>query len=292
VERFRVRIALPAGLALVKATALKQPPGIAPLVTLVEGAAHVLWDMERKAASENVYEFETVTTVLETKKDLALESKAVLTTEIAGQGALELDERVTIAVQAKGRLLKYLPSIYDEDDLMGRLLMLFESFLKPIEKQINTQHYYFDPQMTPPEFLKWLAAWMGMVLDEDISEQQQRKLLSEASRLYKLRGTRQGLKAYLEIITNGKVEISEHFSENFRLGPESYLGPGIALGKDNIPNTFGVKVKLPLPKGSPAEEEKKRWLLLWERKTQALIEAEKPVHSGYDLSLEYDPELA
>jgi phage tail-like protein len=210
---------------------------------------------------------------------------------LSAQPDLYLEERVSVAIKAKGRLLKYLPSIYHEDDLMGRLLMLFESFLAPIEKQIDTQQYYLDPQMTPMEFLDWLASWLGVELDADISEKQRRRLLVEASRLYKLRGTRQGLIEYLEIISGGRVEIVEHFSENFRLGPQSFMGPGIALGKENIPNTFGVKVWIPPLPGAVSEAEKNRWKLLWERKTQAIIDAEKPVHSGYDLSLEYDPEL-
>jgi phage tail-like protein len=225
-----------------------------------------------------------------------VEAKAVLSAQpakaegeaSASAEALYLDKRVAVAIKSKGRLMKYLPSIYHEDDLMARLLMLFDSFLAPIEKQINTQEYYLDPHLTPPEFLDWLASWLGLTLDADISDRQRRHLLHEAARLYKMRGTRQGLIDYLEIVTGGKVEIVEHFSENFRLGAESFLGPGIALGKENIPNTFGVKLFLPPLHGGASEDEKLRYKTLWERKTQAIIDAEKPVHSGYDLSLEYD----
>jgi phage tail-like protein len=290
-EQFTARITLPPGLSLQKALAVSQPIGVMPIITADEGSTHVIWNVQRQADSPNVFEYQTETVVLPTERDEFLDCRAVLSAEPADAEPIYLDERVSVAVKTKGRLLKYLPSIYHDDDLMSRLLMLFESFLAPIEKQINTQQYYLDPRMTPPEFLNWLSSWVGLVLDEDITEQRRRRLLVEAARLYRLRGTRRGLVEYLEIISGGKVEVVEHFSENFCLGPESFMGPGIALGKENIPNTFGVRLLLPPLRGDVSEEEKARWRMLWERKTQAIIEAEKPVHSGYDLSLEYDPDL-
>jgi phage tail-like protein len=288
--QFTARITLAPGLALVNAKAAGRPGGGMPAVTIDEGTTMVIWNVERPAAGPCRFEFQTEVSILAVEKDCMVESTAVLSAE-PNSGMIYLQKPVAVAVKAQGRLMQYLPSIYHEDGLMARLLMLFDSFLAPIEKQINTQQYYLDPRMTPAQFLDWLASWLGLTLDPDISEQQRRKLVQEAARLYKLRGTRRGLVEYLEIISGGKVEIVEHFSENFRLGPESYMGPGIALGKENIPNTFAVKVLLsPLP-DEVSEEEKKRNRLLWERKTQAIIDAEKPVHSGYDLSLDYDSRL-
>ena len=289
--RFRVRITVPVGLALVSTRAMNQPSGMMPVIALDEGVSHVLWDMEREPGSPMAYVYETETTVLPLAEDAFLEGKAVLSADPVGSDAIYLDERVTVAIKAKGRFIKYLPNIYHEDQLMARLLMLFESFLAPIEKQINGQENYLDPRLTPPEFLGWLGSWLGLVMDEDLPEHQRRSLIQEAAGLYKKRGTRQGLIDYIEIVSGGKVEISEHFSDNFFLGPDTIMGPGIALGKNNVPNTFGVTLFLPPLPAVASQQEKDRGKLLWERKACAIIEAEKPVHSGYELFIEYDPKL-
>ena len=286
-EQFAVRITLPPGMTLISTKSFGKLGRSGPVITQDEGATHIIWNLQKAQGTAQVYEYETAACILALQGDVYLDGVAVLSAQLPDEQMIFLSERVSIVVKAKARTLQYLPSIYHEDELMARLLMLFESFLNPIEKQIDTQEYYLDPQMTPPQFLDWLAAWVGLKLDADISDQRRRLLLKESARLYKIRGTRQGLIEYLEIICGGKVEIVEHFSENFRLGAESYMGPGIALGKENIPNTFGVKVVLPELPDEVNEGEKKRNLLIWERKTQAIIDAEKPVHSGYELSLEY-----
>ncbi|PJF45913.1 MAG: hypothetical protein CUN48_16470, partial [Candidatus Thermofonsia Clade 3 bacterium] len=69
------------------------------------------------------------------------------------QTLLTRSQGLTVDVPLKARYLKHLPGIYESDELMSRLLMLFESFWAPIEQQITHLHYYFDPRMTPARLL-------------------------------------------------------------------------------------------------------------------------------------------
>jgi phage tail-like protein len=288
---FRMRITLPDGVTYSDCRAVNQPQGTMPLFSYADGVTHLIWDVVRESGQPADYEYWVKAVVSPTTVDCSLDSKAVFTTEEAGDQSLYIEEIVRISVTAKGRYLKYLPSIYQEDELMGRFLMLFESFLAPIEMQIEKNANYYDPRLAPAEFLPWLASWTGIVLDSQLPEKTRRKLLNASPSLFRKRGTRQGLQDYLEIFTGGKAQIIEHFSENFYLGPSAFLGPGIAFGSGNVPNTFMVNLSIPPNPAAMSAEDLHKDKLLVERKVASIIESEKPAHTGYELHVEIDPNL-
>jgi len=84
---------------------------------------------------------------------------------INSKGQIVASENIRVAVHPKGSYLNHLPEIYHDQDFVGRYLMLFESFWKPINQQINQIYLYFDPSFTPSEFLPWLGSWLGVVWD-------------------------------------------------------------------------------------------------------------------------------
>jgi phage tail-like protein len=123
--------------------------------------------------------------------------------------------------------------------------MLFESFWKPIDRQIEQIDQYFDPDLTPPAFLPWLASWVGMPLDSTLPLERVRELLKNARMLFQCRGTLHALKTYLEIYTTGQVSIIARQASNLVLGPSSMLGMETALGTSNQPNTVSITLTLP-----------------------------------------------
>lgn len=188
-------------------------------------------------------------------------------------------EIVPIAVCAHGQYMQYLPALYEQqDDFLARFLMLFESFWAPLEQQIDHLYTYFDVKVTPPHFLKWLATWFDLALSERWSEQQQRALLTEIVQLYHQRGTRRGLQRYLELLTGGKVQITEFIAHQFRIGASARLGTGIAVGRQGAPFTFAVHVTLPT--STQAEQQTHQII-------ESIINAEKPVHTTYQLTIDY-----
>jgi phage tail-like protein len=309
---FALRITLPAGLILDDYRALTDPEHPPPLITWDEGRNHLNWQVDRECAAGDRYEYQAVAHAEPTNEDRVLESRAVVSAQAEDRQAIWNEESVTVVVVAKGQYVQYLPAIYEDDELMGRFLMLFESFWAPIEKQIDSLPCYFDPRLTPPEFLPWLASWIDLVLDEQWPEERRRELLRSAVSLYRKRGTPGGLEDYLEIYTGTRPEVIEHRAQNFRLGPAGQLGQGIALGTDNIPHTFTVRLKLPLAEyrfggvstslsgsgaSSSARRERERHAfgeaqqeLARRRKIEAIIEAQKPAHTRFNLQLEVDPE--
>jgi len=286
---FTLRVTLPRELTLVD---YHGPNGHAlPRVTRHEGANNVIWHVDGHAGEPTWYEYRVVATVAPVIEPVVVESRALVTAEMEGETAVRATETVRVAVLPQGQYLDYLPAIYRDDDLMGRFLMLFESFWAPISDQIDSLPNYFDPLMAPPEFLPWLASWINLVLDERWPIDKRRRLLAAAVPLYRKRGTRQGLEEYLEIYSGARPHIVEHRAHNFRLGKEARLGPGIALGKGNEPHTFTVVLRLPVvstaegPDGSPCEDQIRRHHI------EAIIEAEKPAHTGYHLLIESEEEL-
>jgi phage tail-like protein len=282
-----LQVSLPAGLVLGDYQA---PPGLGdrlPVVALDDGRRYLIWNVAKELPAGTTWEYRVQAQVAPTQHDLTLESRALVS--VPGTDA-EAEEKVAVAVLAKGRYLNHLPALYQADEMMGRFLMLFESFWGPIEGQIDNEALYFDPRMTPPDFLPWLASWLNLVLDEHLPEKRQRRLIQSAVSLYRRRGSKQGLIDYLEIYTGGQADITEHRAKDFRLGPEARLGPGIALGKGNQPHAFTVALRLPSVTSRAGDENGRARQEAERRRTiEAIIEAEKPAHTVYILRIEALP---
>ena len=121
--------------------------------------------------------------------------------------------------------LRYLPAVYQADaasqQFLEQFLSLFETFFFKVEEKISNMTTYFDIDATPfgrdaaeRNFLTWLSSWLGVGFDENWTEPRKRRLLKELPDLYKKRGTREGLKTFLEIFTDREVIIVEPFQLN------------------------------------------------------------------------------
>lgn len=295
-----IRVTLPAGLSPVDAHVLEGPAILSESNARLEAepaieAHHVVWEIqangvnnEANGANERLpagarCEVQVQARVDPTARDLTLESRAMAICDAHQRAAAEVS---TIAVAAKGRYLDFLPALYADNDLLARFLMLFESFWAPVERQIEHLPYYFDPQMTPPEFLPWLASWLNLTLDPRWPADRRRELIRSAVRLYRMRGTARGLRAFLKLYTGVEPQITEHRAKNFQLGPGALLGPGVALGRGNQPHTFTVAMRLPPVEEVDGEAEEKARRERERRQVICdIIEAEKPAHTAYTLQL-------
>ena len=203
---------------------------------------------------------------------------------VNGKAEILASESVQVAVYGKSKSLQYLPELYYNDDFTSRFLMLFESFWKPITKQIDQVDAYFDPDLTPPEFVPWLASWLGLPIDTSLPIDRIRTLLKKAIMLYQYRGTHRALQTYLEIYTAGNVEIEEQRAKNFVLGRNSALGVDVALGTDNHPSAIIVKLQL-------AEDELERNQYskeMYHRKLTEVIRAMIPAHTSIRLICDFE----
>ena len=100
-----------------------------------------------------------------------------------------------------------LPALFQEDGFTQRFMSAFDTVLAPLFATLDNLPAYLDPWLTPPDFLEWLGSWFGMVLDDAWSVERRRAMLANAFELYRMRGTVKGLKAQVETLTGGTVEI-------------------------------------------------------------------------------------
>ncbi len=114
----------------------------------------------------------------------------------------------------ESRWLQYLPPIYADDDFLGRFLLIFEDLMGPVEQMIRHFDLYLDPRTAPENFLAHLNDWLAEITDERWPREIQRKFLQNAGWLYAARGTKPGLRRYLEICTGCAAEIIENDEES------------------------------------------------------------------------------
>lgn len=178
--------------------------------------------------------------------------------------------------------LSHLPSLYadelsqlhDPEDpsapppFFERYLRGFEDAGVPLGELLGNIYRFFGAYEAPPDFLPWLATWVGLVLDENWPEMKRRRLISEAVELYRWRGTRRGLSRYLEIYAGVKPEIADQPFYGMRLGSATLLGRDTVLG-DVKPHTFVVTIAVPDPR------------LVRESTVRDIIEAQKPAHTAF-----------
>lgn len=276
-------------------------------LTVLETTQEMIWQVEEPQDTGAVHQYEAELLILPVESARMLRSEAAIYGAVAAGGQAgsaedEADadsavqrlaaETLEVQVMDKGRYLKFLPALYEQDEFIGRFLMLFESFWAPIERQIDHVENYFDPDLTPARFLPWLASWFDLTLDGTWNEEQQRELVRSVMWLYRRRGTRVALQRYLQILTQHPVEITERRAKNLALGPKGRLGVGVALGTGNVPHTFLVRVQLLAvtpPPGLP-DEEAAREVARLEAERRALLErlidTEKPAHTSYQLEIQ------
>jgi phage tail-like protein len=109
----------------------------------------------------------------------------------------------------KSTWLQYLPSIYSQDEFLGRYLLIFESILSPIIWMIDNFDLYLTPDIAPANWLEWMASWFDLLVLPDLPIERQREIMRQAGWLFMRRGTRAGLQRLLELYFGVTPEIVE-----------------------------------------------------------------------------------
>ncbi|MEF8851043.1 MAG: phage tail protein [Haloarculaceae archaeon] len=106
--------------------------------------------------------------------------------------------------------LRYLPALFREDPrgerFLEQFLSVFESANVGIEEEIERLPAFFDPDGVPGEYLSWLEGWLALEAGEDWPESARREFLDRAPDLFEQRGTRAGIRAYVELYLSHVTE--------------------------------------------------------------------------------------
>lgn len=183
--------------------------------------------------------------------------------------------------------LRFLPSIYREDprsaEFLDRLLSIFEVFHSELDEVRDHLAVLFNPLATPKEALDWLAGWMGLVLDPRWPEDKRRQLVAAAARLYRRRGTLDGLTEFLGIYLDKPFRILESF--RLRRGGDFYLGEGKERGGSVLGK--GIQLKDRKPDDGFAHQFEVTVVGKLSADERAIVghilDLEKPAHTQYKL---------
>ena len=173
----------------------------------------------------------------------------------------------------RSKLLAYLPGVFsegEESDFLARYLLIFETIVDGVDRQLGALPAFFAPDTAPESFLPWLASWVGLVVEDGWPEERRRAVLARATDLHRWRGTLRGLREHLQLYTGVEPEIVERGS-GLTLGPKSRLGHQTVLGRGDRPYHFSVVIRVPDPTA------------LDRFRLRAIVEAQRPAHTTYAL---------
>lgn len=102
-----------------------------------------------------------------------------------------------------------LPAVFHEDEMVQRFLSAFDIVMAPIFCTLDNIDSYFDPMLSPPDFLEWVGSWLGVAFDDNWPLERCRSIVGQAATLYRWRGTVKGLAAELALHTGFEPEIEE-----------------------------------------------------------------------------------
>jgi phage tail-like protein len=171
-----------------------------------------------------------------------------------------------------------LPGLYQEDDvdeptgegrpnLAQRFTGAFDELLAPVFSCLDNFEAYLDPTFTPPDFLEWLAGWLGLDLDENWPLERRRKLVRGAVELYRWRGTARGVREAVKIYTGVEPEVVDNGGVAWSTEAQSPL-PGSA-----DPH---VVIRVPVTDENSVGR----------ARLEALVAAVKPAHVVAEIELE------
>lgn len=199
------------------------------------------------------------------------------------------------------QLIDYLPLIYrdeNEDNQPGFVSLYLRAFerilfggaalkaLDPtgtgdvigdgLEEEVAAIPSLFDPLRTRPDFLPWLASWVGLSFHPDLSEERRRRLLANIVPLYRIRGTRKYIEQLLNLSLDLFVSVDDTGVPAFQIGDYSTVGDDTYV--DGGPPFF-FSVRLIAPQLDRAAAEVQMSI------AHEILALAKPAHTSYKLSL-------
>ncbi|TVQ32922.1 MAG: hypothetical protein EA356_12825 [Geminicoccaceae bacterium] len=91
------------------------------------------------------------------------------------------------------------------NDFLERYVLTFESVLTRLEDKVASAHLLTNPLTAPEPALAWLAGWIGSLPAPGLTTSARRRMIANAMRLHRQRGTLGGLLLALDVASEGGV---------------------------------------------------------------------------------------
>ena len=140
---------------------------------------------------------------------------------------------------------RYLPAVFSEDAegaaFTDRFLSIFDTTHRSIESLVDHQGRLFGAMSAPatsttrgrPDFLSYIASWVGISLDNSMPEAARRRLVQSVGTVGALRGTPRGIRELLAALLGLRCSEAPLLLEHFKVRRWLYVGQG-RLGTDAV----------------------------------------------------------
>ncbi len=163
-------------------------------------------------------------------------------------------------------LVHRLPGVLQDDAFTQRFLGAFDDAYAPIITTLDSLACYFDPHLAPPDFVDFLAGWVGIALDDSWSVEQRRAIVAGAALVHRRRGTRRGIEEALGLGLGAEVTVTDSGGCTWSQTPGGAL-PGTG------PARMELRIEVAEPDGVDP------------RRVESLIEATKPAHVAHSFTV-------
>ncbi|ATL30469.1 secreted protein [Streptomyces formicae] len=190
-----------------------------------------------------------------------------------GTGPATVSHRGSIATLGSAHPLdEQLPAVFADDDFVLRFVSGLDVVLAPVFTVLDCLEAYFTPALAPEDFLGWLTDWVGTELDGTEPLVLRRHAVASAVALHRVRGTRRGLAAAVELAFGVRPEITESGGATWSARP---------LG--SFPGNPRPGLHIALPVRDPASVD--------EHRLHAVVAAARPAHLPFTAEVTTTPSL-
>jgi len=159
-------------------------------------------------------------------------------------------------------LVHRIPGVLQDDDFTVRFVSAFDAGFAPVLATLDGLAAYVDPWLAPPDFVDWLAGWVGVEPDDAWSLEQRRAVVAGAALVHRRRGTARGIVEALELALGAQVELEDSGGCTWASEPGS---PVPASG----PPSFTVRLLVEDPDA------------IDRRRVEMVLDAVKPAHVAH-----------
>jgi len=163
-------------------------------------------------------------------------------------------------------LAALLPGLFKEDPFSLGLCAGLDDVLGPVPVTLDCLDAYFDPWLTPGDFLEWLASWVGLSLDQNWSDAQRRELVARSAELYRWQGTARGIVEQVRLYVGAEPEVRESGAVAWSAQPDGAL-PGSAVAH--------LEVTVRAPSDTDVDQ----------ARVEAIVAAAKPAHVPHTVTV-------
>ncbi len=160
-----------------------------------------------------------------------------------------------------------LPGVYHGDGFTQAFCEALDEVIAPVLLTLDSLSAYFDPDLTPADFVEWLATWVGLEVDENWPLEHQRELLRRTVDLYSRRGTTQGIADVVALYTGLEPILEDSGGTTWSATPGE-AAPGAA--------SPAVVVKVEVPAGTELDA----------HRVEVIVAAVVPAHVAWRVEVE------